>query len=69
MIAQRHREGGRSCVHTIVREGIFAGFRNDNLERLSKAEQNIEILLKERPDQRVNLLAGRLANRVEALKQ
>jgi hypothetical protein len=47
----------RLTVHTLVREDIFAGWRNNNLDRLSKAEQNIEILLKERPDQRANLLA------------
>jgi hypothetical protein len=47
----------RLTVHTLVREDIFAGFRNNNLDRLSKAEQNIEILFKERPDQRANLLA------------
>lgn len=47
----------RLSVHTLVREDIFAGFRNDNVERLSKAERNIEVLLKERPDQRANLLA------------
>jgi len=47
----------RLTVHTLVREDIFAGFREDNLARLSKAEKNIEILLRERPDQRANLLA------------
>ena len=47
----------RLTVHTLVREDIFAGWRTNNLDRLSKAEQNIEILLKERPDQRANLLA------------
>ena len=47
----------RLTVHTLLREDIFAGFRNDNLERLAKAEQNIEILLKERPEERANLLA------------
>jgi hypothetical protein len=47
----------RLTVHTLVREDIFAGFRNNNLDRLSKAEQNIEVLLKERPDQRANILA------------
>jgi hypothetical protein len=49
----------RLTVHTLVREDIFAGFRNNNLERLSKAEQNIEVLLKMRPEQRANLLAWR----------
>ncbi len=47
----------RLTVHTLVREDIFAGWRNNNMERLSKAEQNIQILLKERPGQRANLLA------------
>ena len=47
----------RLTVHTLVREDIFAGFRSDNMERLAKAEQNIEVLLKERPDERANLLA------------
>jgi hypothetical protein len=49
----------RLSVHTLVREDIFAGFRNDNMDRLARAERNIEILLKERPDQRANLLAWR----------
>ena len=49
----------RLTVHTILREDIFAGFRNGNMERLAKAEQNIEVLLKERPDQRANLIAWR----------
>ena len=47
----------RLTVHTLVREDIFAGFREGNLDRLSKAEKNIDILLRERPDQRANLLA------------
>lgn len=47
----------RLSVHTLLREDVFAGYRNDNLDRLSKAEQNIEALLKERPGQRANLLA------------
>ena len=47
----------RLSVHTLLREDIFAGFRSGNIERLAKAEQNIEVLLKERPDQRASLLA------------
>ena len=47
----------RLTVHTLLREDIFAGFMNDNLERVSRAERNIETLLKERPDERANLLA------------
>ncbi|MGB2696210.1 MAG: hypothetical protein WBD55_13640 [Dehalococcoidia bacterium] len=49
----------RLTVHTLLREDIFAGFMNDNLQRLSRAERNIEVLLKERPAQRANLLAWR----------
>ena len=47
----------RLTVHTLLREDIFAGFRNDNMDRLSRAERNIDALLKERPEQRANLLA------------
>jgi hypothetical protein len=47
----------RLSVHTILREDIFAGFMNDNDARLTRAEQNIATLLKDRPDQRANLLA------------
>jgi hypothetical protein len=47
----------RLTVHTLLREDIFAGFMNDNETRLARAEQNIATLLKERPDQKANLLA------------
>jgi hypothetical protein len=47
----------RLTVHTLLREDIFAGFLDDNLDRFSRAERNIEVLLKERPSQRANLLA------------
>lgn len=47
----------RLTVHTLLREDIFAGFMNDNDARLARAERNIAILLKDRPDQRANLLA------------
>jgi hypothetical protein len=47
----------RLTVHTLLREDVFAGYMNNNLDRLAKAEQNIEVLLKERADQRANLLA------------
>src|SRR5215212_11076430 len=49
----------RLTVHTLVREDIFAGWTSNNLNRLSKAEQNIESLLASRPTQRGNLLAWR----------
>ena len=47
----------RLTVHTLLREDIFAGFLDNNMERVARAEQNIELLLKERPGERANLLA------------
>ena len=47
----------RLTVHTLLREDIFAGWMSDATTRFTKAEQNIEILLKERPAERANLLA------------
>lgn len=47
----------RLTVHSLVREDIFGGFMTNQMNRFEKGEQNIEILLKERPDQRANLLA------------
>ncbi len=47
----------RLSVHTLVREDIFAGFRSDNMPRLEQAERHIEILLRQRPEERANLLA------------
>ena len=62
----------RLTVHTLLREDVFAGFMSNNMTRLGRAEQNIEILLKERPDQRANLIAWRsgaaLARAVAALE-
>ena len=49
----------RLTVHTLLREDIFAGFMNNQTDRVSKAEQNITVLLKERPADRGNLLAWR----------
>jgi hypothetical protein len=49
----------RLTVHTLLREDIFAGFLNNQADRVSKAEQNITVLMKERPGERANLLAWR----------
>ena len=46
----------RFTVHTLLREDIFAGFIGDDMDRFARGEKNIELLLKERPDQRANLL-------------
>ena len=47
----------RFTVHTLLREDIFAGFLADDLERFSRGEKNIDLLLEKRPSQRANLLA------------
>jgi tetratricopeptide (TPR) repeat protein len=47
----------RLTVHTLVREDIFAGFLQNDLGRLARAEKNIELLLTSRPAERASLLA------------
>ena len=47
----------RLTVHTLVREDMFAGFLSDNMERFSRGEKNIDLLLEKRPEQRANLLS------------
>src|SRR5215208_6227205 len=49
----------RLTVHTLLREDIFAGFLDNNMERVARAEQNLELLLQQRPAERANLLAWR----------
>jgi len=49
----------RLTVHTLVREDIFAGFMANDMVRFARGEKNIDQLLKDRPDQRANLLAWR----------
>jgi tetratricopeptide (TPR) repeat protein len=47
----------RLTVHTLLREDVFAGWMANDMVRFARAERNIEQLLKDRPDQRGNLLA------------
>ena len=47
----------RLTVHTLLREDIFAGFMANDMVRFARGERNIEQLLKDRPDQRGNVLA------------
>jgi hypothetical protein len=47
----------RLTVHTLLREDIFAGFLADDMERFSRGEKNIDLLLEQRPAQKANLLA------------
>ena len=47
----------RLPVHTLLREDIFAGFMANDMTRFARGERNIEQLMRDRPDQRANLLA------------
>lgn len=47
----------RLTVHTLVREDVFAGWRTNNMDRLERAERNIELLLEQRPAAKATLLA------------
>jgi hypothetical protein len=47
----------RLTVHTLLREDVFAGFLQNDLARLSRAEKNIEQLLASRPAERSSILA------------
>jgi hypothetical protein len=47
----------RLTVHTLLREDIFAGFLQNDVTRLTRAEKNAEQLLVSRPAERAALLA------------
>jgi tetratricopeptide (TPR) repeat protein len=47
----------RLTVHTLVREDIFAGFLADDMERFTRGEKNIDLLLEKRPNEKADLLA------------
>ena len=47
----------RLTVHTLLREDLFAGFMANDMDRFARGERNIEQLLKDRHDQRGNVLA------------
>ena len=49
----------RLTVHTLLREDVFAGFMANDMERVARAERNLERLLQDRPGDRGNLLAWR----------
>jgi tetratricopeptide (TPR) repeat protein len=47
----------RLSINTLVREDIFAGFLSDDMERFSRGEKNIQLLLEKRPEAKPELLA------------
>lgn len=54
----------RLTVSTLVREDIFSGWQDDDMERYARAERNIEQLLKDRPVERAELLAWKGGTRL-----
>lgn len=47
----------RISVNTLLREDLFSGFLADDMERLSRGEQNAQMLLDQRPNERPLTLA------------
>jgi tetratricopeptide (TPR) repeat protein len=47
----------RLSIHTLVREDIFAGFLTDEMDRFSRGEKNVDLLLEKRPSAKADLLA------------
>ena len=47
----------RVPVHALVREDVFSGFLQSDMNRFERGEKNIELLLAQRPEQKGNLLA------------
>src|SRR5690349_3932253 len=40
----------RLTVHTLLREDVFSGFLDNNMERFARADRNLDALLTQRPD-------------------
>src|SRR5882724_7377781 len=47
----------RLTVHTLLREDIFAGFMEKDMDRFARGEKNIDLLLAKRPEAKSDLLA------------
>src|SRR5438874_10208597 len=47
----------RLTVHTLLREDIFSGFMEKDMERFARGERNIDMLLAKRPEAKSDLLA------------
>jgi len=59
----------RISVNTLLREDLFSGFLADDMERFSRGEKNLKLLLEQRPDAKPVLLAwSGLANLYRAVR-
>ncbi|MGD9719865.1 MAG: hypothetical protein AB7O59_01455 [Pirellulales bacterium] len=50
-------ENKKLAVSTLVREDIFAGWRENDMDRFARGEKNLELLLEQRPRNKAELLA------------
>ena len=46
----------RLTIHTLLREDIFAGLIENDMQRLTRGEKNIQLLLQQRPEAKAPLL-------------
>jgi tetratricopeptide (TPR) repeat protein len=46
----------RLTIHTLLREDIFAGLLENDMQRLARGERNIQLLLQQRPEAKAPLL-------------
>lgn len=57
-------DNARLPVSTLVREDIFAGWQENDMQRYARAERNLEQLLKDRPRERTAVLAWKGGTRL-----
>ena len=54
----------RLHISTLLREDVFAGWRENDLDRFARAEKNIDLLLEQRPRGKAELLAWKGATQL-----
>jgi hypothetical protein len=54
----------RLTVSSLVREDVFAGWQRNDMKRFARAEENIELLLEQRPKSNAELLAWKGGTRL-----
>ena len=59
----------RLTVHTLLREDIFAGFLQNDLARVARAEKNIDQLLASRPNERASIIAWQASTQLTRAAQ
>jgi hypothetical protein len=50
----------RLTIHTLLREDIFAGLLENDMQRLTRGEKNIQLLLQQRPEANAPLMGWRV---------